>query len=43
VRQRAVFGHALVEGKTASEVEPEGRAAGEISELWADLCGRLEV
>jgi chromosome partitioning protein len=42
VRQRAVFGHALVEGKTASEVEPDGRAAGEISELWADLCGRLK-
>ena len=43
VRQRAVFGHALVEGKTASEVEPDGRAAGEISELWADLCKRLEL
>jgi chromosome partitioning protein len=43
VRQRAVFGHALVDGKTASEVEPDGRAADEISELWADLCGRLEV
>jgi chromosome partitioning protein len=43
VRQRAVFGHALVEGKTASEVEPDGRAAGEISELWADLCRRLDV
>jgi chromosome partitioning protein len=43
VRQRAVFGHALVEGKTAGEVEPEGRAADEIRELWAYLRQRLDV
>ena len=43
VRQRAVFGHALVKGKVAGEVEPDGRAASEIFELWADLHRRLDV
>jgi hypothetical protein len=30
-------------GRTVGEVEPEGRAAGEIRELWTSLRQRLEV
>ena len=34
VGQRVVFGRALIDGRTAQEVEPGGRAAREILELW---------
>lgn len=34
ISQRAVFSHALVEGLTATEAEPRGKAAAEIRALW---------
>jgi chromosome partitioning protein len=43
ISQRAVFGHALVGGRVAQEVEPEGRAAAEIAALWAFLRPRLDL
>jgi chromosome partitioning protein len=32
--QRAALSHALVAGMTASEIEPDGKAAKEIRALW---------
>lgn len=32
--ERAAYHHAAGEGKTAPEIEPEGRAAGEVAALW---------
>lgn len=43
VRQRAVFGHALVTSRVAQEVEPEGKAAGEIGALWEWLSRRVNM
>ena len=40
VRQRAVFGHALVESRCAQEVEPAGKAAIEVAALWDWLARR---
>lgn len=34
VSQRAVFSHALVSGLTATEVEPNGKAAAEMRAVW---------
>lgn len=40
VRQRAVFGHALVGSRCAQEVEPASKAAAEIAALWGWLAQR---
>ncbi len=40
VRQRAVFGHALVGSRCAQEVEPAGKAAIEVAALWDWLARR---
>ena len=32
--QRAIYHHSTAQGKTAIEVEPEGKAAAEIAALW---------
>jgi hypothetical protein len=32
--QRAALSHALVGGMTATETEPDGKAAKEVSTLW---------
>ena len=37
VRQRVAFQHCMIDGRTASEYEPDGEAAREISRLLADL------
>ncbi len=37
VRQRVAFQHCMIDGRTASEYEPGGEAAREISRLLADL------
>jgi chromosome partitioning protein len=34
IRQRAVFGHALVGSRCAQEVEPASKAAAEVAALW---------
>jgi chromosome partitioning protein len=33
--QRAIYHHSTAQGKTATEVEPEGKAAEEVAALWA--------
>jgi chromosome partitioning protein len=33
--ERAAFHHSVGEGKTAPEIEPHGKAAGDIASLWA--------
>jgi chromosome partitioning protein len=37
IRQRVAFQHCLIDGRTASEFEPDGAAANEVAELLADL------
>ncbi len=41
--QRAAYAHSLIEGRTAQEFEPEGKAAAEIAELWEWTRGRLDL
>jgi chromosome partitioning protein len=40
VHQRAILGHALAESRCAQELEPAGKAAGEIAALWDWLARR---
>jgi chromosome partitioning protein len=40
---RVAFRHAVVDGLTAGEFEPAGKAAGEVGELYAWLCGQLHM
>jgi chromosome partitioning protein len=37
--QRAAFAHGVVDGRTAQEFEPDGKAAEEVEALYAWLCG----
>jgi chromosome partitioning protein len=37
--QRAAFAHGVIDGRTAQEFEPGGKAAEEIAALYAWLCG----
>jgi len=37
--QRAAFTHGVIDGRTAQEFEPDGKAAEEIGSLYAWLCG----
>jgi len=39
--ERAAFHHSVAAGRTAPEHELQGKAAGEIRELWAWICGQL--
>jgi chromosome partitioning protein len=43
IGQRAVFIHALTEGKTAQEYEPRGKGAGEIRQLYKWVCRQVGV
>jgi chromosome partitioning protein len=36
---RAAFAHGVIDGRTAQEFEPQGKAAMEIEQLYAWLCG----
>jgi len=36
---RAAFAHGVIDGRTAQEFEPQGKAAKEINELYTWLCG----
>jgi chromosome partitioning protein len=40
-RQRAPFAHALTAGQTAHEYEPDGKAAEEVTQLYAWLWNEL--
>lgn len=37
--QRAAFAHGVIDGRTAQEYEPGGKAAQEIQDLYTWLCG----
>ncbi|OZA60708.1 MAG: chromosome partitioning protein ParA, partial [Sphingomonadales bacterium 39-62-4] len=43
IADRAAFRHAAAEGKTAMEVEPNGRAADEVRELYKWACGHVNM
>lgn len=42
ISQRVAMSHAVIGGQTVNEYEPEGRAAGEMLALWAEVQGRLK-
>ncbi|HQT75199.1 MAG TPA: ParA family protein [Acidiphilium sp.] len=41
--QRAAFGHSVIDGRTAQEFEPGGKAAQEITLLFSWLCGIVGI
>src|SRR6516165_5832775 len=41
--QRAAFTHGVIDGRTAQEFEPEGKAAEEIGSLYTWLCGTVDL
>ena len=40
---RAAFAHGVIDGRTAQEFEPHGKAAEEIEELYKWLCGIVDM
>jgi chromosome partitioning protein len=40
---RAAFGHGVIDGRTAQEFEPHGKAAEEVSALYTWLCGLVDM
>jgi chromosome partitioning protein len=43
VGQRVAFARALVTGQTAGEIEPDGKAAAEVTALWQWISQRVGV
>jgi chromosome partitioning protein len=43
LRQRAAFTHGVINGRTAQEFEPNGRAAQEIEDIYVWLCGIVDM
>jgi chromosome partitioning protein len=41
--QRAAFAHGVIDGRTAQEFEPGGRAAEEVERLYLWLCGVVDM
>jgi chromosome partitioning protein len=41
--ERAAFHHSVSEGKTAQEIEPLGKAAKDVANLWAWICQQLNM
>jgi chromosome partitioning protein len=41
--QRAAFAHGVIDGRTAQEYEPGGKAAEEIQSLYTWLCGLVDM
>jgi chromosome partitioning protein len=41
--QRAAFTHGVIDGRTAQEFEPAGKAAEEVASLYAWLCGIVDM
>jgi chromosome partitioning protein len=41
--QRAAYAHGVIDGRTAQEFEPNGKAADEINDLYAWLCGIVDM
>ena len=42
VHQRTDFAASMIDGRTVMEVDPKGRSAAEIAELWSFVSDRLE-
>jgi len=42
VHQRTDFAASMIDGRTVMEIDPKGRSAGEIEQLWAYIADRLE-
>ena len=43
IADRAAFRHAAAEGKTAMEIEPTGKAAAEIQQIYKWACGHVNM
>jgi chromosome partitioning protein len=41
--QRAAFAHGVIDGRTAQEYEPDGKAAEEVDRLYLWLCGVVDM
>jgi chromosome partitioning protein len=41
--QRAIYHHSTAQGRTAAEIEPEGKAAAEIAAVWAWARGHANI
>jgi chromosome partitioning protein len=41
--ERAAFRHATGSGQVAQEIEPEGKAAAEITTLWHWICQQVNM
>jgi chromosome partitioning protein len=41
--QRAAFAHGVIDGRTAQEFEPSGKAAEELDRLYLWLCGIVDM
>lgn len=41
--ERAAFRHAVREGKSVQELEPDSKAAEEVAILWAWIAGQLGI
>ena len=41
--QRVAFTHGVIDGRTAQEFEPEGKAAEEVESLYVRLCGLVDM
>jgi hypothetical protein len=41
IGQRVAFARALVTGQTAGEIEPDGKAAAEVTALWQWITQRV--
>lgn len=42
IHQRTDFASSMIDGRTVMEVDPNGRSAAEITQLWAYLADRLD-
>lgn len=43
ITQRAAFAHAVIDGRTAQEFEPRGKAAREVNALYVWMCGLVDM
>jgi len=41
LHQRVAFSHSVIDGRTAMEFEPFGKAATEIQDIYAWACGQV--
>jgi chromosome partitioning protein len=41
--ERAAFHHSVEQGRTAQEIEPNGKAAADVEALWLWTCQQLNL